>query len=422
MKFWLKLLVVVVVLGAGGAAAFPYASAYWKARNRLTYRSAKVSRGDIVLVVNSTGTVQPVRRVQVGSFVSGPIEELLVDYNAEGRKNDLLARIDQRIYKANVARDEATCANTKAEVDRMKALLQQAINDEKRAIALQTENPDYISDTEMDKFKFGRLSLEAQLAVAEAQVKQAKGALETSQANLNYTEIRSPVDGIVIDRKIDEGQTVAASFQTPEMFVVAPEMEKRMHVFASVDEADVGLIREAQRRQQKVSFTVDAYPDDLFEGKIYQVRVNPTTTQNVVTYTVVVESGNPQRKLLPGMTAKLSFQIETHQKVLKIPNAALRFYPKPEQVRPEDRELLEGTGDDSASGDEAKVSDANRSAAERAEANQKRNRRHVWVEDGDFLRAIEIVVGLSDSRYTELASGAVEEEEELVTGVKSHGP
>ena len=401
---------------------FPYARAYWKARNQPLYRLAKVVRGDIVLVVNSTGTVQPVRRVQVGSFVSGPIEKLYVDYNSKVRKNDVLALVDQRIYKANVARDEAACAIARAEVARIKALLAQAVNDEQRAKALRAENEDYISDTEMDRFKFSRLSLEAQLAVAQAQVKQAEGALENSRASLEYTRIVSPVDGIVIDRKIDQGQTIAAQFQTPELFVVAPEMDKKMHVFASVDEADVGLIRDAQRRKQRVFFTVDAYPDDLFEGAIKQIRVNPTTTQGVVTYTVVVEAGNPGEKLLPGMTAKLSFEIEKHSRVLKVPNAALRFFPKPEQVRPEDRELLEGVEEGPESSDEAKFIEAQRSATERVEANQNRHRRHVWVLDGDLLRAVEIITGLSDNKYTEVISGPIEEYQEVVTGIKPRVP
>ena len=150
----------------------------------------------------------------------------------------------------------------------------------------------------------------------------------TSEANLDYTEIRSPVDGIVIDRKIDPGQTVAATFQTPELFIVAPDMRKEMHVFASVDEADIGLIRDAQESGQPVRFTVDAYPDDLFEGKIFQIRKSSTTTQNVVTYPVVVSAPNPDLKLLPGMTASISFQVARDAtNVLRIPNAALRFYP-----------------------------------------------------------------------------------------------
>ena len=381
-----------------------------------------MTRGDITLVVNSTGTVQPVLRVQVGAVVSGPILKLHVDHNAKVKKGNLLAEIDPRVYKANVARDKATCATAEADVERAKALLQQAKNDEVRALNLRKKKADYVSDTEMDRLKYSRLSLEAQLALAEAQVLQAKGNLENSQANLSYTQIVSPVDGVVIDRKIDEGQSLAAQFQTPELFVVAPEMEKRMHVFASVDEADIGVIRDAQQQKSPVLFTVDAYPDDLFEGKIHQIRLNPTTVQNVVTYTIVVEAPNAQLKLLPGMTAKLSFQIAKHEKVLKIPNAALRFYPKAEQVRPEDRKLLEGS-DEPASSDEATENlESQRSAMDRAAARKDRNRRHVWVVDGELLRAVAIVVGLSDNKEAEIVSGSLNEGQEVVTFIRAKTP
>ena len=171
-----------------------------------------------------------------------------------------------------------------------------------------------------------------------------------AETNLTYTTIRSPVDGVVIDRKVDAGQTVAAQFQTPVLFVVAPDLEKKVYVYASVDEADIGLIRDAQIARQPVIFTVDAYPKDTFQGKIFQVRLNPTTIQNVVTYTVVVESPNPQLKLLPGMTANLIFQIEIHASVPTIPNAALRFYPRPDQVRQSDRAILTGSGANAGAG------------------------------------------------------------------------
>jgi HlyD family secretion protein len=422
MKLLAKVLVVLLVLGAAGAVAFPYARDYWKARNRLVYRQVQVTRGEIVQVVNSTGTVQPVKRVQIGSFVSGPIKELYVDYNSVVKKKELLAKIDPEIFEAAAARDRASCATSRAEVERIDAMLQQAIRDEKRAKELQAMNEEYISETEMDKFFYSRLSLEAQLALAKAQVQQAEGGLKNSLANLDYTNIRSPVDGVVIDRKVDQGQTVAAQFQTPELFIVAPEMEKRMHVFASVDEADIGLIREAKQRQQQVFFTVDAYPTELFEGTIYQIRVNPTSTQNVVTYTVVVEAPNSRLRLMPGMTAKLSFQIEKRAGILKIPNAGLRFFPKPEQVRPEDRELLEGTEEEPASDEQARPAETQRSAMERALASRSRNRRYVWVEEGDFLRGVEIVTGLSDSKYSEIVSGELADGQEVVTGIKPKTP
>jgi HlyD family secretion protein len=255
------------------------------------------------------------------------------------------------------------------------------------------------------------------LGVAEASVKQAQGNLGTSNMYLEYTKILSPVDGVVIDRKIDQGQTLAANFQTPEMFVVAPGMEKRMYVYASVDEADIGLIRDAQDRDKPVVFTVDAYQDDLFEGKIFQIRVNPTTTQNVVTYTVVVEAPNRERKLLPGMTANLTFEIDKHTNVLKVPNTALRFFPKPEQVRPEDHDVLEGH-DDQVGGSEPTTAPVQQSAGERALSRRNRNKRHVWVLENDLLRAVEIVTGINDTKDTEVVSGELAEGQQVVSGIK----
>jgi len=433
MRFLLKAILVLVVIGVSGVFGWPYVQAYWKARNKPSYRVAAVAKGEVVFVVNSTGTVQPVLRVQVGAVVSGPIEKLFVDYNAKVRKEEILATIDARIYKANVARDEATRATARADVKRAEALLQQARNDEARAINLRKKKADYISDTEMDRLKYSRMSLEAQLDLAKAQVQQAEGNLKNSEANLSYTNIRSPVDGVVIDRKIDEGQSLAAQFQTPELFVVAPEMEKHMYVFASVDEADIGVIREAEERNNPVYFTVDAYPDELFQGEFLKkkvgetvkrmgIRKNPVSVQNVVTYTVVVDAPNPGMKLLPGMTAKLSFQIAKHERVLKIANAALRFYPKPEQVRPEDRPLLEGSDDQSKTEEGTENLESQRSAMERAIARKNRNLRHVWIVEGDFLRAVAITTGLSDSQHTEVASGPLVEGQELVTGTRPRIP
>jgi HlyD family secretion protein len=225
------------------------------------------------------------------------------------------------------------------------------------------------------------------------------------------------VDGVIIDKKVDSGQTVAAQFQTPVLFVVAPEMEKRMFIYAQVDEADIGLIRDAKERSQPVSFTVDAYPDDLFAGEISQIRLNPQTVQNVVTYTVVVEAPNSELKLIPGMTASLSFQIEKHPNVLRIPNAALRFYPRIEQVHEQYRALLEGKSD-AESQAEADASAGRRSAMQKVESARQRNRRHVWMLDGELLRAVEVTTGISDNEYTELISGEIAESTKLVTGVR----
>jgi len=413
MKLPIKSIIVLLVIGGLAAAAYPLQQ-YWKERTRIKYRQAEVTRGEIVAVVNATGTVKPMLSVSVGSFVSGPIEKLLVDYNDVVKKGDLLATIDPRLYEANVARDRATLETKKADVDRVKALLQQATNDEERALALRKLRKDFLSDSEMDQFRFNRMSLAAQLAVSKASVDQAVANLKNSEANLAYTEIRSPVDGMVIDRKIDQGQTLAAQFQTPELFIVAPDIRTRMHIIAAVDEADIGLIREAKFKDLPVRFTVDSAPEELFEGKIHQIRMSSTTTQNVVTYPVVVSTSNTELKLFPGMTASLSFQVNDTRETVRIPNSALRFYPAKQQVRKEDRKLLEGveTADDDSA-------DARMTAKEKAEKRRNRNRRHVWVVDGDFLKAIEVITGISDNNWTQLVSGELPVGRKLVTGIQA---
>ncbi|NQU20202.1 MAG: efflux RND transporter periplasmic adaptor subunit [Candidatus Nealsonbacteria bacterium] len=421
MKTLAKIVVVLLVLGGGCAVGLYYLQVWWVAKNKPIFRQTEVARGDVVSVVNSTGTLQPEYTVPVGSFVSGPIKKLYAYYNDEISKekdNLLLAEVDPEIYEAARDRDQATVETREAELERIEILQAEAEDNERRAVALWLENEDFISEAEMDQVRYGCLSLKAQLKMASAAIKQAKANLKNSEANVGYTKIYSPVEGIVIDRKIDEGQTLAAQFQTPELFVIAPNMKKLMHIHASVDEADIGLIREAQDRGETVHFTVDAYPDDLFEGKIHQTRYNPTTVQNVVTYPVVVAvNGNEDLKLLPGMTANLSFQIARHKDVLKVPNAALRFFPRAEHVRPKDRPLLEGAGATDDDDDKQNATDEQRSAVETAKANRRRNRRHVWVVDGPLLKAVEIVTGLSDYEYTEVTKGPLKKGQKVVTGI-----
>ena len=200
------------------------------------------------------------------------------------------------------------------------------------------------------------------------------------------------------------------------MFILAPDMRKEMYVHASVDEADIGLITAAKQKSLPVTFTVDAYPDDLFPGKIEEIRLSSTTTQNVVTYPVVVGAPNPELKLLPGMTASISFEVERRADVVKIPNSALRFFPLPQQVREADKPLLEGKWDERNS--QEQTSEAGLSAKDRAESRKKRNRRHVWVQDGTKLRAVEIQTGLSDSQFTELVKGELKRGDKLVIGIQ----
>jgi HlyD family secretion protein len=219
----------------------------------------------------------------------------------------------------------------------------------------------------------------------------------------------------VIDRKIEPGQTLAAQFQTPELFTVAPDMREKMHVHASVDEADIGLIRTAQARKLPATFTVDAY-DEMFEGQVEEIRLSSTTTQNVVTYPVIVAAPNIELKLLPGMTANISFEVDRAEKAIKIPNSALRFFPNPRHVRKEDKPLVEGKV--AAEEEESQVADETLSAADRAEARAARNRRHVWVVDGYELRAVAVEIGLSDSKHSQLVSGDLQVGDKLVIGVQ----
>ena len=399
-RFLVWMLIVGIVIGAG-AAGYTGLRTKKAGPTDSPFRTIALRRGTIQQIVTSTGTVQPVRSVQVGSFVSGPILTVNVDYNDHVKMDQLLARIDPRLYEATLAHEKATLAKSRADLVRVESLLDQAVRTEKRGIELKKS--DAISETDYDQCVADRRSLQAQLELGKAAILECEANLIIAKTNLEFTDIKSPVDGIVIDRKVDPGQTVAAQFQTPVMFVVAPDLEKKIYVYASVDEADIGMISDAKKRKQPVAFTVDAYPRDVFHGEIAQLRLNPTTVQNVVTYTVVVEAANADLKLLPGMTANLSFQIERRENVVTIPSAALRFYPKAELVRDEDRAILESDSDD---------------ATDAAKSQQRQ--RYVWVvTEENRLAAVPISTGLSDKAAAELVSGDLTEGREVVVGMRS---
>lgn len=415
MKFLIYSVIVIgILVGIGIAASGPISRAI-KEANKPEWRISPVEKGDISSSVDATGTVKPVLSIQIGAFVSGPIERLYVEFNEEVEKDQLLAKIDPRLYDAAVKRDTATLNTRVAEVKRIDALLEQAIREKDRAIALRDDNKGFISQSELDQYVYSVLSLEAQKIVAEASVQQAQANLDNSEQNRDYTYIRAPEAGIIIDRKVEPGQTLVAQFQTPEMFTIAPKMRERMHVFADVDEVDIGKIIDAWQQKRPVKFTVESYPEDLFEGTIAEVRFSSTETQNVVTYPVVVETTNPDLKLLPGMTATIEFEVENKQDVMRIPNAAVRFLPDSKYVHPDDKEIVDGTKLEVVEDDGQEIQ---LTASEKQAAEIKRQKRHVWYVDGDFLRAKEIRVGLSDNRFTEVLSDNVKEGEEFVTGLK----
>ena len=449
MKTLIRWLIVIGVVGGGLYFAASSGQRYLAERRKVTFETQPASVGAIESLVRSTGEVRPVLEVSVGSFVSGPVTELHVDFNDRVAKGDLLAEVDPRLFEAAVERDRASLATRQADRERVEAQLQQARNDERRATQLRLESADYISQAEVDRAHFARLSLEAQLKVAEAGIDQARATLENSVANLNYTRIEAPVDGIVIDRKIDPGQTLASQFQTPELFTIAPQMRETMHIFATVDEADIGLLREAQDDEQPVRFTVTAYPKKEFEGRIEQIRFSPTELQNVVTYPVVIATPNPDLELLPGMTAELSFRLERREDVLRVPNAALRYVPEAKLVREEDRYLVSGgeqpeqgeeeevekveagsaeagsipAGPMLATGEQEEADDADKDSEEDSdeEDGADDDLRHVWVRDGELLRAIAVRTGITDGKFTEIVDiegGPLEAGDELVVGVK----
>ncbi|QEG20687.1 efflux RND transporter periplasmic adaptor subunit [Mariniblastus fucicola] len=456
MKFPIKTTIALAVLGAIGYFAYGPIAKKIEESNKPRWRTVKTNVGTLKQQVSATGTVRPVKKVQIGSFVSGPIVDLFVEFNQEVKQNEVLARIDPKLFAANVARDKATLATAMADVQRVKALLQQARNDERRAMKLREKNKDFIAQSELDRVRFSRLSQEAQLVIAEAAVERSKATLTNSQTNLDYCEIRSPEDGMIIDRKVEPGQTLAAQFQTPELFVVGVGMREKMHIFADVDESEIGLIREAADSEQPVTFTVTAYPDSEFEGFIEEVRFSSAELQNVVTYPVVVGCPNPDLKLLPGMTADLSFQIRKRENVVKIPKGAIRFFPtNKEHVREQDQHLLdigksdsdeeadeggdENVDDESNESPDKDDSDSANSNSDADDSNEdqlsteladdestngkKKDKkiRHVWVVEGERLKAIEVKVGISDSRFWELVSGDVEKGMELVIGQKARG-
>lgn len=422
MRILIKISIVAVILALCGWASYKPIKDYLVNRNRPQWDTAKVVKADARRIINSTGKIQPVLEVSVGSFVSGQIVDILADFNDEVKEGDVLARVDPKLYQASVDRDQALLLTRLAEVEKATAQLEQAKTRLVRGERLRLKNQTFMSQEEMDALRFECVSLEASVDVSRAAVTQAEANLNNAKTNLEYTEIRSPVNGVILDRKIGPGQTLASQFQTPELFRVAPDIRQKMHVLANVDEADIGLIRNAYEKQLPVTFSVDAYPDEIFHGVIEQVRYSANELQNVITYPVIVAASNADLKLLPKMTANVSFEVDSRSQVLKIPNSALRYFPDNiAYVREEDRKLLDGSQWASArteSENNQPKQDDNISAEEQAESSRNKNRRHVWIVKDGMLQAVEVSVSFAESRFTVVEDGELQEGMELVTGIK----
>ena len=281
-----------------------------------------VTEGDIVDTVGATGALEAVTTVQVGSQVSGIIQELHVDFNSIVREGDVIMRLDPSLFETQLEQARANLLRSEAEAERLSVAVDDAATQLRRSRELAAS--ELISETELEAAEVTLRSAQAQLKSAQAQVRQSQASLSMNEVNLEHTVIRAPIDGIVTSRLVDVGQTVAASFQAPELFVIAADLTK-MRVIANIDESDVGRIRPNQR----VTFTVDAFPAEEFEGSVSQIRLEPIVTQNVVTYATVIDAPNPELKLKPGMTATVTVEVARRENVTRIPNSALRFRPTP---------------------------------------------------------------------------------------------
>lgn len=319
--------VLAAVLIASAAAA---GAAYWYMRGEAaapTYRFAKVERGPLAATVSASGTLSAVTSVSVGTQVSGQIKELFVDFNSTVKKGQLIARIDPETFEYRVRQAQADADAARSAVYRAQVNLANAQRELARAQELVGRN--FVSPAELDARQAAYELAAAELKAAQATLAQREAQLASAKVDLARTEIRAPVDGVVIKRSVDVGQTVAASLQAPELFVIAKDL-RDMQVETSIDEADIGRIRVGQR----ATFTVDAFPGRTFSGEVKQVRKAAQTVQNVVTYTVLVTANNESGQLMPGMTANVRIVTDTRESVLKVPNAALRYRPPGESATP----------------------------------------------------------------------------------------
>jgi len=397
------------------------------------YKKEAVDKGNIEALVITTGTLNPVTTVDIGSQVSGKIDNLYVDFNSQVKENQVIAELDQSQFITRVKQNEANYQSAEAALEKAKITLDNTKKKYDRAMNLFEK--DLISFEEKESIETQYYSAKADIQSSEARLEQAESQLDSSKVDLTYTIIKSPIDGVVINRRVNIGQTVAASLQAPVLFQIANDLSK-MQVECSVDEADIGKVKDGQ----KVRFTVDAFPDENFTGKVSQVRLSPEIVQNVVTYTTIVEVNNPEMKLRPGMTATVSVVTGEAKNVLRVPNSALRFNPSlsPEEMqalmasmRQEMRERRGGserTGGSHPGGDSQRQGSQRSGSGQQAsgrrgfgmQGTQMRNFARVWFEDeSGKLKMAFMRTGVTDNSHTEIVSGNLKEGQLVITGETS---
>ncbi len=407
----LKALLILVLLAGGGVGGyFLYTRSAKKPGPAV--EAIAVDRGRIEAKLMASGTLNPLVTVQVGSQVSGRIKALHVDFNDTVKKGQLIAKIDPQLFQA--ALDQARANQLASEANLAKARVQaaEAARQHTRTKALASRK--LVAPADEDAAQAALDSARAQVTAAEASLAQARATLSQARVNLAYTTIVSPIDGVVISRNVDVGQTVAASLQAPTLFTIAEDLAK-MQIHTNVPEADIGRVRP----EMPITFTVDAFPRRHFSGVVHQIRNAPQTVQNVVTYNVIVNVENPELKLRPGMTANVTFVYAEAREVLRVPNAALRFQPPPE--------LLGGESASKRRPAFGFFAPPPKGAKKRAGGERgpiAADRREVWVMRGGAPAPISIKVGISDGTHTEVVEGLREGEEVVVNagaGVEPKG-
>jgi HlyD family secretion protein len=405
-----KLVLLLSLLWGGGACGLWYWADHLS--QTVSYRIVTIKRGDIRSTINATGTLEPEEVVDVGAQVMGRIESFGTDPNDPGKtvsygsrveQGTVLARLDSSLFRARV--DQAKGAVTKAEADieQAQAKLRQADRELERSRKLKTRGTGVIAQQEFDTSLANFESAKAALAVSQSTLVVAKADLEEAIVNLGYTTIRSPVKGLILDRRINVGQTVVANLNAPSLFLIAKDLS-RLEIWSYVNEADIGSIHEGQ----KVRFTVGAFPRDAFEGTVSKIRLNASMTQNVVTYTVVISVDNSDGRLLPYLTVRLLFEVETRKNVLMVPNAALRWQPQVQNVVPEARDsvalALQLGGPTKSKADLPNLT------------SEKQTAGVLWVRQGDFVWPAHVKLGLSDGAFTETSGSGLVDGMEIVVG------
>lgn len=384
-----------------GAAAFTFVRARANRADPAPLVDTRtVDQGRITAKVTATGTLSALVTVEVGSQVSGRIQELHVDFNSPVKQGEVIARLDPQLLKASLDQARANYRSAEANLRRARLQSEQAKRQVDRLRGL-TERK-MIAEADLDTAQTTWETAEAQIDSAAAALEQARASLNLARVNLEYATITSPINGIVVSRNVDVGQTVAASLQAPTLFVIAEDLRK-MQVNTSVAEADVGKLEPGMR----ATFTVDAFPGEHFDGVVRQIRNAATTVSNVVTYDAVIDVENADMKLRPGMTANVTFVIEEREDVVRLPNAALRFRAPADWQTPKD-----GAAMPAAPGQRRETDTISASAPGRGAS----NRRVVWVMRGGKPTSVPVVTGLSDGSLTELVEGDVKVGDEIVTG------